>query len=156
MLSERLLLDVTVSDVTYRMLAADGGVKWRGLSVNGQYFFRWLNNFRADGPIPVSETFDHGFEFVVGGFVVPKKWEVYGRTSFVFGQFRNSYEYAPGIKWYPLHNNHRVWVVAEGLRICQFSGMRRSLLHTTQGLTVGRQCFSGCSISESGNIRRWG
>jgi hypothetical protein len=80
---------VTVTDVTYRMLAADAGVKWRGLSVNGQYFFRWLNNFRADGPIPVASTFDHGFETVVGAFVVPKKWELYGRP-FVFGQFRNS------------------------------------------------------------------
>ncbi len=39
-----------------------------------------------------------------------------GRTSFVFGQFRNSYEWAPGIKWYPL-GSHRVYVVAEGLRI---------------------------------------
>ena len=37
-------------------------------------------------------------------------------TSFVFGQFRNSYEYAPGIKWYPV-GNHRVWLVGEGLRI---------------------------------------
>ena len=27
-----------------------------------QCFFRWLNNFRADGPIPVTSTFDHGFE----------------------------------------------------------------------------------------------
>jgi len=107
---------VTVTDVTYRMLAADGGVKWRGLAVNGQYFFRWLNNFRADGPIPIRSTFDHGFETVVSQFVVPKKWELYGRTSFIFGQFRNSYEYAPGVKWYPL-NNHRVWLVAEGLRI---------------------------------------
>jgi hypothetical protein len=107
---------VTVTDVTYRMLAADGGVKWRGLAVNGQYFFRWLNNFRADGPLPLGSTFDHGFEMVVSQFAVPKKWELYGRTSFVFGQFRNSYEYAPGIKWYPL-NNHRVWLVAEGLRI---------------------------------------
>jgi hypothetical protein len=51
-----------VTDVTYRMLSADAGVKWRGLAVNGQYFFRWLNNFRADGPIPVASTFDHGFE----------------------------------------------------------------------------------------------
>ena len=67
------------------MLAADAGVKWRGLAVNGQYFFRWLNRFRADGPIPVASTFDHGFETVVGAFVVPKKWELYGRTSFVFG-----------------------------------------------------------------------
>jgi hypothetical protein len=107
---------VSVTDVTYRMLAADAGVKWRGLSVNGQYFFRWLNNFRADGPIPVASTFDHGFETVVGAFVVPRKWELYGRTSFVFGQFRNSYEYAPGVKWYPLRN-HRVYIVGEGLRI---------------------------------------
>jgi len=34
----------------------------------------------------------------------------------VFGQFRNSYEYAPGVKWYPI-NSHRVWLAAEGLRI---------------------------------------
>jgi hypothetical protein len=110
---------VTVTDATYRMLAADAGVKWRGFAFNTQYFFRWLNNFRADGPIPVTETFDHGFEAVLSQFVLPKRLELYGRTSFVFGQFRNSYEYAPGVKWYLLPNNHRVWLVAEGLRIVQ-------------------------------------
>jgi hypothetical protein len=108
---------VTVSNATYRMLAADGGLKWRGFAANGQYFFRWLNNFTADGPLPLSSTFDHGFEFVLSQFVVPKRLELYGRSSFVFGQFRNSYEYAPGVKWYILPNNHRVWLVAEGLRI---------------------------------------
>jgi hypothetical protein len=65
------------------MLAADGGVKWRGLAVNGQYFFRWLNNFRADGPIPISSAFDHGFETVVSQFVVPNKWKLCDRTSFL-------------------------------------------------------------------------
>ncbi len=108
---------VTVSDATYRMLAADGGVKWRGFALNAQYFFRWLNRFRADGPIPVTETFDHGFEAELSQFVVPKRLELYGRTSFIFGQFRNSYEYAPGVKWYLIPNNHRVWLVAEGLRM---------------------------------------
>ena len=107
---------VTLTYATYRMLAFDGGVKLRGWAVNGQYFFRWLNNFRADGPIPIGSTFDHGFEFILSKFLVPKKWEIYGRTSFVFGQFRNSYEYAPGIKYY-LVSNHRVWLTAEGLRI---------------------------------------
>jgi hypothetical protein len=107
---------VTVSDVTYRTLAADAGVKWRGLSVNAQYFFRWLNNFRADAPLPIGSTFDHGFEATVSQFIVPKKWELYGRTSFVFGQLRNSYEYAPGVKWYFV-GSHRVRLVAEGLRI---------------------------------------
>jgi len=108
---------VTVTDATYRMLAADGGVKWRGFALNAQYFFRWLNRFRADGPIPVTETFDHGFEAVISQFAVPKRLELYGRTSFIFGQFRNSYEYAPGVKWYLIPNNHRIWLAAEGLRI---------------------------------------
>ncbi|MGH2609978.1 MAG: hypothetical protein ACRDHF_12940, partial [Tepidiformaceae bacterium] len=44
------------------MWAIDGGLKWNGLAVNGQYYFRWVNNFDADGPIPVDSTYDHGFE----------------------------------------------------------------------------------------------
>ena len=107
---------VTVRDATYRMLATDAGVKWRGLAINGQGFLRWLNRFSADGPIPVTETFDYGFELVASKFLVPKRLELYGRTSFVFGQFRNSFEYAPGVKYY-VTANHRVWLVAEGLRI---------------------------------------
>jgi hypothetical protein len=31
------------------MWAIDGGMKWRGLAINGQYYFRWLNAFEADG-----------------------------------------------------------------------------------------------------------
>jgi hypothetical protein len=39
---------VTVGQATYRMWAADGGIKWAGLAVNGQYFIRWLSDFEAD------------------------------------------------------------------------------------------------------------
>jgi hypothetical protein len=124
---------VTVFDATYRMLAVDGGVKRRGLASNGQYFFRWLNHFTADGPLSIHSTFDHGFEMVVRKFVVPRKWEVYGRTSFVFGQFGNSYEYAGGLKWY-LVNNHRVWLMGEGLRVVK-SPLSSVITPYTSGLT---------------------
>lgn len=107
---------VTLTDLTYRMWAADAGVKWHGFSANGQYFLRWLGSFVADGPLPLSSTFDHGGEIVLSDYVVPKKFDVYARTSFVFGQFRNSNEYGLGIKWYPL-KTYRVWLSGEGLRI---------------------------------------
>jgi hypothetical protein len=42
---------VTVDQATYRLWAIDGGMKWRGLAINGQYYFRWLNDFVADGPL---------------------------------------------------------------------------------------------------------
>jgi hypothetical protein len=83
---------LTVEEATYRMWAIDGGIKWRGWALNGQYYFRWLNDFTADGPMPLSSTFDRGGELSLGYFVVPKKLELYAHTSAVFGQFNNSYE----------------------------------------------------------------
>ena len=64
---------VTVDEATYRMWAIDGGIKWNGLAVNGQYFFRWLNDFEADGPLPLASTFDHGFELSASQFVIPQE-----------------------------------------------------------------------------------
>jgi hypothetical protein len=94
---------VTVFLADYSMWAVDAGFKYRGLAVNGQYYFRWLSGFQADGPLPIGSTFDHGFEAAAGYFVLPKV-ELYARTSFVFGEFRDANEYAAGFNWYPLAN----------------------------------------------------
>jgi hypothetical protein len=107
---------VTVSKATYKMWAIDGGFKYNGLAVNGQYYMRWLNDFEADGPIPVTSTFDHGYELSAGYFVVPKKLMVYGRGSQVFGQFGNSWEYAGGVKWHFLPTE-RLWLNGELMRV---------------------------------------
>ena len=64
---------VTVDQATYRMWAIDGGIKWNGLAVNGQYFTRCLRDFEADGPLPLASTLDHGAEISAGYFVDPKK-----------------------------------------------------------------------------------
>jgi hypothetical protein len=98
------------------MWAIDGGLKWKGFAVNGQYYFRWLSNFEADGPIPLTGTFDHGFELSAGQFVLKKKVQLYGRTSAVFGEFRNSSEYGGGVRWYFLPTE-RLWLNAELIRV---------------------------------------
>ena len=107
---------VTVQKATYRMWAIDGGLKKSGFSINGQYFFRWLNDFEADGPLPLASTFDHGFELSSGKFVVPKKLLLYVRGSKVFGQFANPYEYGAGFKWYFLPTE-RLWMTGELMRV---------------------------------------
>jgi len=108
--------DVTVNEATYRMWAVDGGIKWNGLAVNGQYFMRWLNDFDADGALPVASTFDHGAELSAGFFVKPKKVMVYGRASWVRGQFADSYEYGGGAKWHYLPTE-RLWFTTELFRV---------------------------------------
>jgi hypothetical protein len=107
---------VTVNNATYKMWAIDGGIKYNGLAVNGQYFMRWLNDFLADGPLPLSSTFDHGYELSASYFVVPKKVAVYGRGSQVFGHFVDSYEYGVGVKWHFLPTE-RLWLNAELMRV---------------------------------------
>ena len=124
---------VTVQEALYKMWAVDGGAKYRGFAVNGQYYFRWLSEFEADGPLPLASTFDHGFELVAGQFVVPKKLMVYVRGSAVFGQFGDSHEYAGGLKWHFLPTE-RLWMSAEVMRVMRapYSG---GFTPYTSGLT---------------------
>jgi hypothetical protein len=104
--------NVTLNLATYRMWAIDAGIKYNGLAINGQYFLRWLNDFEADGPLPVASTFDHGAEITAGYFVKPKKVMVYGRGSWVRGQFGDSHEFGGGVKWHFLPTE-RLWLNGE-------------------------------------------
>ena len=108
---------VTVDQASYRLWAIDGGLKWGGLAINAQWYMRWLNNFVADGPLPVTSTRDRGAEVTAGYFLKPKKTMVYARGSWVTGHFGNSpAEYGAGLKWYPLATE-RLWMNAEVFHI---------------------------------------
>src|SRR5690606_20380019 len=75
-----LLPDVTVTRADYNLLAADAGLKIAGVHVQAEYFLRWIRNLRADGPLPVSRTLDHGFDVQVGVQVWPCRLELYAVT----------------------------------------------------------------------------
>jgi len=107
---------VTLDKALYKMWAIDAGLKYNGFALNSQYFMRWLSDFEADGPLPLSSTFDHGYELSASHFVVPKKLALFARASQVFGQFGNSYEYGGGIKWHFLPTE-RLWLQPELFRV---------------------------------------
>ena len=108
--------NVTVQLASYKMWATDGGMKWRGLALNGQYFVRWINDFEADGPLPLTSTLDQGGEITAGYFVKPKKLMLYGRGSWVKGEFGDSHEFGGGAKWHFLPTE-RLWLSAEVFRV---------------------------------------
>jgi hypothetical protein len=107
---------VTVNLATYRLWATDVGLKYNGLAINAQFFARWINDFEADGPLPLASTFDRGAEVTVSHFVQPKKLMVYGRGSWVHGQFGDSHEYGGGLKWFFVPTE-RVWINPELFRV---------------------------------------
>jgi Protein of unknown function (DUF3011) len=108
-----LATDVTVESADFRVLAFDAGMKYRGIFLQAEVYNRWLDSFTADGPLPVASIHDSGF-YVQGAFYpIKKKLEIYGATSWVFGDkdagFSTSHEYIQGANYFPFDTrNHRV------------------------------------------------
>ncbi len=108
---------VTVERVDYRILSFDAGMKYKGLFLQTEIYNRWLDNFKADGVLPVASIHDTGFYIQAAFFPIPKSLEVYGATSQIFGDkqagFGNSSEYLVGANLYPFNTrNHRLNVQA--------------------------------------------
>ena len=104
---------VTVEETDYRLLSVDAGFKYKGIFFQVEYYQRWLDNFRADGALPVTEIKDQGFYAQAAFFPVPKVLELYGLTSQIYGDgdagFGDSSEYGIGLNWYPFQTrNHRL------------------------------------------------
>ncbi len=76
--------------------------KARGWSVTSEVFLRWLDDFEANGPLPVDVLMQRGFYVEGGRFLIPKKLDVNFRYSQIRGLYGGGSEYAAGFNWYPL------------------------------------------------------
>jgi Protein of unknown function (DUF3011) len=138
---------ITVDQVDYRILSFDAGIKYKGLFLQTEIYSRWLDNFVADGPLPVASIFDRGF-YVQGSFYpIPRKLELYGVTSQIFGDedagFDHSDEYGGGFNYYPADTrNHRF-----NLQVLRVNG---SPVSSTFGYYVGGQ--TGTTLSAAFSV----
>jgi hypothetical protein len=99
---------VTVQTLTYNYLSFDAGVKYRGNSIVTEYYFRRLNQFVADGPLPLTSIFDNGFMVELTRMVIPQTLGVYAVTGYVFDQFkRHPWELSAGFDYFP--SRSRSW-----------------------------------------------
>ncbi len=136
----------TVQEADVRLLSVDAGVKYRGIFVQVEMYKRWLNGFKADGPIPVTEIVDTGFYVQAAGYPIKKKLEVYGATSWVFGDesagFKTSHEYLLGMNYF--------WFDSRNIRSnLQFMRVDRSPASSTFGFYVGGQKGPTVSVATS-------
>ena len=83
------------------MAAGTAAVKYKGFSLEGEYYSRWVNNFETTGPLPYTRMFDTGLGIQASGMVVPKRLQAYATFSQIWGQFGNPTEIEFGLNWYP-------------------------------------------------------
>jgi hypothetical protein len=89
-----------VDQFRYNLATVDAGWKYRGWAANLEYYFRTLNGFQGTGPFERSSLIDHGGLGYLSWCFVPRKYEVYARSSVVTGPYGPGQEYGGGFKCY--------------------------------------------------------
>ena len=92
---------VTVERTHYQMLSAAAGMKYHGFWLQGEGYGRRLDNFVADGKLPVGVVRDTGFYVQVAKMIVPNRFELYGTTSYIFSDYGHPKEFIVGGNYYP-------------------------------------------------------
>jgi hypothetical protein len=91
---------ITVEQVVYDMSSVDGGIKYKGLSLEAEYYWRWLSNFRGVNTAGIADINDHGFQVQSSAMPVPKTLQVYLSGAAIRGRYGNSSEVRAGFNWY--------------------------------------------------------
>ncbi|MDX2086305.1 MAG: hypothetical protein SFX73_00590 [Kofleriaceae bacterium] len=93
-----------ITRATYRMLAIDGAVKRHGLSLEGEWYYRWVDDLVVLGPVPFTHLRDTGFQLQAAVMVRPKQVMVYAAGSKIFGEYGDPWDIGLGVNYYPFHN----------------------------------------------------
>jgi hypothetical protein len=100
---------ITITDARWRMSSFDGAFKYRGFSVEGEYYLRWLDNFKGENTQNLSTIFDHGFQLQGTAMLRPESVQAYTGYSQIFGDYGDPWDFRAGINWFPYKNKVLRW-----------------------------------------------
>ena len=94
---------IQIRNATYQMLSLDGGVKHRGYALEGEFYWRRIDEFGGPGVagLPFSALEDDGFQLQASGMVRPRSLQLYVSLSKVFGEYGDPWDSRLGLNWYP-------------------------------------------------------
>ncbi len=93
---------ITINELDWRMSSLDAGVKYKGLSLEGEYYWRWLSNYTGLNTGGIPDISDNGYQLQASAMVVPKTLQLYFGTSQIFGDHGDPWEVRGGANWYPM------------------------------------------------------
>ncbi len=100
-----------IDNATYHMTSLDAGFKYRGFALEGEYYWRWIDDFLTvgTGSLPFDELRDHGFQVLGSAMVIPQNLQVYAGGSKVLGEYGDPWDFRAGLNWYPWRNQVARW-----------------------------------------------
>jgi hypothetical protein len=107
---------VRVDKVLYQMASVDGGIKYKGLALEAEYYWRWLSDFRGTNTAGIADIDDHGFQVQSSAMVVPRILQVYLSGSEILGRYGDASEVRAGLNWFPA-KEREIWANAEWIHL---------------------------------------
>ncbi|MGL5113130.1 MAG: hypothetical protein ACRC6O_10880 [Flavobacterium sp.] len=95
---------IKISEVRYQMSSLDAGLKYHGLSLELEYYWRKVNNIKGVDidKLSFNELNDNGMQLQVSGMLVPKKIQIYTGGSLIFGDYGDPTELRFGLNYFPM------------------------------------------------------
>jgi hypothetical protein len=94
---------ITVESAQYHMSSVDAGLKYKGLAVEGEYYWRWLNGYSGPNVAGVPDISDHGYQMQTSAMPIPKMLQGYFSWSQIFGgPYGNDHEVRGGANFFPM------------------------------------------------------
>jgi hypothetical protein len=91
---------IAVNTVDYKMTSIDAGIKYKGLSLEGEYYRRWLTDFTGVNTGGIPDITDNGYQLQASAMAVKNVLQVYTTGSQIFGNYGNPSEFRLGASWY--------------------------------------------------------
>lgn len=91
-----------IDKARYRMTSFDAGIKFHGFALEGEYYWRWIDNFRITGdPLTFDLLKDNGFQLQGSAMILRRVLQVYTTYSEVFGEYGDPWEIRAGVNFFP-------------------------------------------------------
>ena len=93
---------IEITEAHYAMASLDGGIKYKGLSFEAEYYWRTLSDFKGTNTAALPDINDHGYQVQVSAMAVRDLVQVYASTSGIRGHYGDANDYRLGVNWYPV------------------------------------------------------
>jgi hypothetical protein len=92
---------VSVNKVDYKMFALSAAMKYRGYALEGELFYRELDNFRTNAPLGIDKLTDKGMQIKASTMLMPRTLQLYANGSKIFGEYGDPWDAGVGINYWP-------------------------------------------------------